>query len=412
MAHFSRYITGLACVSCVLVLSCAKESKNKHHESSPEIVKVKGNPYDFVRNTLMNKGAPLPKWALPDKAKWRFKMRGYQQEPRIPNTKTALDQLITSQAPDKNKKVPELTSEKVFEGHQTMNGEYVLSGLLFGRTTDFVFRPTTDGQWALHHIAYPDYSYQFKLKDTQNGDLVLLHTSSSDDLNAFSFLFYASNVRYPYLLDFSFTRVTHERPYEFAKSAGHFNFLYGENVKVRWSKTKPLPVTLCLDENLPEEFASHVIKAAEDWRSAIGSRADVRPTVAKKCPPFSDLRTHTVNISYDWIEMDGYSGVVGETSHVTDFEKATVIDSDVFILVGELLEMYQTPNSHLSLKDPELRGHSGFKDNFIGTVRHELGHFFGLAHQFDPKFPSIMSYNDTISTLQAYDIKAIQALIE
>jgi predicted Zn-dependent protease len=47
------------------------------------------------------------------------------------------------------------------------------------------------------------------------------------------------------------------------------------------------------------------------------------------------------------------------------------------------------------------------------TSLHEIGHFLGLHHQFNPAIPSIMSYAEkNESKLYDYDVKAVQHLYE
>lgn len=53
---------------------------------------------------------------------------------------------------------------------------------------------------------------------------------------------------------------------------------------------------------------------------------------------------------------------------------------------------------------------SGLREDMKANVSHEFGHMLGLGHPFESKVDSIMGYDEKITTLTDYDVKAVQAL--
>lgn len=403
--------------SCILAFSClmplaACEKKSASGSvpqdprlQNPTIIKMKGDPYTFVKDTLMNGGAPLPEEALPEGGQWRGRSFGFQKwQRRSAETEQAkavpLDERRVSAASE---------TQDLFEGHQDINGEYVLTGEFLGNPTDFIFRPAPGGQWTLNRVRLG--SLEIKMKDQKGGHFRLLHTSTTEDLNGMSLLFYLRFDELDLLIDLNLSRIGASPAVGIGKIIGHFKYLFGEDVKIGWPKSKPLELTICSNEALPREYEQMTIQAVNSWQEALETRLSFKADVRAKCPPFSDLRNHGIQFTKDWIEIDGTDAILGRTMNAVSFERSELFDADIFIHMSEFEELLRSINPRLAVEDRRVARNSAVQEIFTRGLLHEMGHFLGLGHQFDPKWPSIMSY-DSIYKLQSYDLQAIRALYQ
>lgn len=234
-----------------------------------------------------------------------------------------------------------------------------------------------------------------------------LHFSLSEDRKMFSILIYDSQNES--LLSYYFIRPETEDITEHETQGNpKYLFHYGPGVKSRWSKAKPLEISICGSTEYTNTLTNEKVDASiyyqlaiEKWQSALGDRLQIKlNTIPQDYPPFSDLNTHCIYVVDDYL----------------------VVESDKYIRTAESFYFhnafsYQAQHAFIIIWNHEFKTKnktSFFDDLLLGrgykVILHELGHFLGLTHQDDNTIKSIMSYDENIRDLEEYDIKAIKHL--
>jgi hypothetical protein len=111
--------------------------------------------------------------------------------------------------------------------------------------------------------------------------------------------------------------------------------------------------------------------------------------------PWNDVNQHCINLVKSYrLETQEDTAVFGVTIPVVDFQNFSLVDSQIFIFYDAL---------------------SRFRESTLVTATHEMGHFWGLGHEFSRDsrgrtlHPSIMGY-EGVSSITSWDKAAILAL--
>lgn len=185
-------------------------------------------------------------------------------------------------------------------------------------------------------------------------------------------------------------------------SAEQRKYLYtNEDHPYRWTPTEPLTISTCGE--MPTIIRDETVRAIGEWAKVLSDKLSVNHNHASVEYPFSDLNQNCIKyidgmLSYENVEKANY----GITINTNDSENTLFVNSLIFIFKREYEKHgVEATNSLLD-----------FTRKY--TILHELGHLFGLEHQFNTSIKSIMSYEfERISAkLYPYDIAAVRALYE
>jgi hypothetical protein len=191
-----------------------------------------------------------------------------------------------------------------------------------------------------------------------------------------------------------------------------FYYTMGPGALIGFPKDETLRLDIC--GQTAREYAGFIKQAANQWATALKGHLDVKVREPETFYPFSDLNQHCVVLIDDLLsEPNPQSGNYGLTFNTIDLGRAEKIDADVLIFTEEFLKGYKDaiPGIVFDQIARTAYVHQNEPNPFAYTLVHELGHFFGLDHQFDG-VPSMMSYEFSNSSLTDYDKEAVRLLYE
>lgn len=169
-------------------------------------------------------------------------------------------------------------------------------------------------------------------------------------------------------------------------------YLTGPGAITVWPKEKPITLGICGAGM--EDLTEQTVEAVHVWNKALEPYRTFTSTVRKThFFPFSDLNQQCIyHIDSLWYDAEPEVSTEGVTLPII-MGQSTFVDSDIMIFKSEMNKVGTITKERLDT-----------------TLLHEIGHFLGLDHQFDPKVPSIMGYNPAVMSLTDYDKAAIQTL--
>jgi hypothetical protein len=359
---------------------------------TPALVTVKGDPISFVEGADMNGEIPLPGKLLEGNPGWNITQAGFVSGPAL----RSIDAAMKAQMPAKDGAPPRVSngnskhilSERAFDYMTTIDGNSIT--LHFTRTlSDFALSTVTLNR-ALYH---------------KGVEFDVLHTSYTPDYRAFSTLIYLKIKSTKLLIAYYFSKTDGGVP-KLQFTSEPFEYLFGRGVRVGWPVDRPRTLTIC--GPAPKQMRQWVDKNVIQWRLALQGTLQLRFEHKEICPPFSDLNTHTLRFTKNWIEVAGKGRENGGTQTVADFNRGVLLDADLFILLGEFQELLDIKygKNKSQITDPQV--FMEFEEEINMTILHELGHFLGLHHHPD----SIMSYENNPLHLTEYDRAAVRGLYE
>lgn len=223
------------------------------------------------------------------------------------------------------------------------------------------------------------------------------HYSRKNDGKAFSLLVsYTDPTIGKLLTAFYFNTSDVSNPLE--EASKDFAFLF-DTVKVYWDE----PIELQACGNLSTSQAQSVKASVDSWfadASPTGTTRPVRYSTRATYAPFSDLNQHCIFLIKDFkLENSNDFYTAGVTLPVINLASKRIVDADVMLFVD-----------HVQVASQLTKGAKS------GVLMHELGHFWGLGHEFktDAKgaaiHPSIMGYSKGTSIITDWDYEAIRDL--
>jgi hypothetical protein len=390
-------------VICSLSLTVSGcDSGNNSSQGRPKslVQKVNGDPAIFVKGTKMSGNKGLPVSLFNKRSQWNYQLRGFIQENL---EQTNYEDEVKEQTPVEKDSLALIRDNLslTFTAHN-----YGDDLILSNDAIDFRLRKTSRNDFEVVRLETGNSIF------SEGKDFKVLHISYTPDLKAFSILILSEKLfGEKALIDFSF--ILNE-----TKSSRHitivdkvYEYMYGAGVKIGWAQDTPLTISTC--GKIPQDLKDLNSHSFAHWKSALIGRLELQSDHLDKCPPFSDLNVHSFIYINEWIEVLGEAGVMGETHLVPNFSTGKIIDSDIFILLGELKEAAQHANFKIDIKSSSLTDNQSVHELLSHVSLHEQGHFLGLHHKFDESIISVMSYAEKReSALTTYDKDAIQTLYD
>lgn len=236
-----------------------------------------------------------------------------------------------------------------------------------------------------------------KLLAINNQAVEVLHYSLKADKSAFSILVKHSQGNSGTVITAYFFGSTATFN-DAVESDGDYQFLSGSE-KITWDVVPE--VKLC--GTYSAAVAESVKKSVHAWGAdplAGASPLNITYTAATSYPPFSDLNSHCIYVVSSFDQSDSnIAKTLGITLPIMNLASRKIIDSDVFLfadLIGDKLALGEADQ----------------------TTMHEMGHFFGLGHDFrvgangKALHDTIMGYSQGSSTITEWDFAAIRDLYD
>jgi hypothetical protein len=376
----------------VHLISCSKKTVQQS-----EIIPIKGDPLNFIKDTDNRTGDGISVATFIQNNKWMIYSTGFKTEPQ----EKLVDQ---NEAKEKNKPIDKEFSKKnetivpIYEFKKNSNELFTLStNKAEGIGFNFLKR---NGAYFVDSVF--NMANGFKLSSDK---FQIHHYSVHKSGKAFSILISFQEGNLKYLINYIFVA---QKPGGFlTKSISeNYNYYFGPGVAVGWEQKEILKITIC--ESQLQGLSNLSESALKQWQKALNKRLDLQADIIEKskCPPFSDLNSHTILHVKGYIEYFGKALQQGSTFIVPNFFDSEILDGDIFILESDWDEAL---GDGKKLSDTKSLENFHIKVLYQTTIAHELGHLLGLHHQFSPEIPSIMGYDD-VNELTNYDYKAIQEL--
>lgn len=355
--------------------------KGKHHKSPIVQYFIHGNPLSLVENTETTPSFLTPEnMATYDDFHFSGGSSFIEREPVAPP-----------------KTYEQVEKDNATDTGGAVDGDFELTKYSFTKesATRFVYGPTNGAK---------GYKLGFELRE---GLLVMVdfdgypvtskHYSLKTDGKAFSILVAYEDPGIGKLLTaFYFNASDVSNPIEIASK--DFAFLF-DTVKVFWNE----PIDLQACGNISELNAQSIKASVDAWFADESPTSPTRPvTFSTRAThaPFSDLNQHCIFLIKDFkLENSTDFYTAGVTLPVINLATKRIVDADVMLFMD-----------HTQVSRSLDKGEKS------GVLMHELGHFWGLGHEFksDAKgaalHPSIMGYSKGTSLITSWDYEAIRDL--
>lgn len=301
------------------------------------------------------------------------------------------------QEPNKTLRVRTIGEDDTYS--MTFNSSTGLAGYQSKIAGAFTFGFTADKNGNLNLTKFNDGKRNFEI----DPDTVYYSMHKNQEYFSLSFPIYYSDGTSQYLT----MHMAKTKELKWIQEDTRYYYMVAAGVRVGWDQSKPVELSLCGIKS--KELKTLILESIDEWKKHLQGRLEIQTKIYEAYPPYLDLNSHCIYLIEDFQTKPEpeFKNTGATRSAIYD----TILDSDIFLLKREidkytlLDRFFKYPDSRNLLKS---------------IIIHEIGHFLGLAHQFDEEdldkkdlkqtIPSIMGYDERITSIQSYDIQAIQYL--
>lgn len=369
-------------VFSLLLPACGKSSKKSKNTAVPDKYFVLGDPLVMLEGTEQTKSSLFTPGNLTDFSD--YTLAGFSVF--APKVDTSTIDPITSQ---KDLEDQNSTDDSQLETELSLY-RFEVSG------DKAYYRAQGEGFADYPVLEFVQENGQWQIAALGGDAVVPQHYSLSADKRVFSILVSDSDVLGNYLGALTFTRVDGAQK-ELPDLHNEYQYIAGKGIAIPWAA----PVTISICGDLSTDLQTNLKKAITDWSTATGDvdgklgSLSYQIELVTTPKPFNDVNQHCISMVSNYrLETQIDTAVFGVTLPIVDYQNFSLVDSHIFIFMDAL---------------------NRFNESYVPTTIHEVGHFWGLGHEFSRSAQgqilhrSVMGYSN-VENVTDWDTAAILAL--